>query len=118
MTHHGLVGECLECGGRMVEHWVTHGSDGVGRIGLRCEDCDGEGRVKYQIGEENPWKDPSVCEGVADMRVAEIRWHDCQRCNGFGWIEDPICDLRRAMNGREHPCPVCHTSGSTPVVVS
>jgi len=116
VNQHGIIGECTECGGQMIEHSLSH-IDGTGHIGLLCEDCGAEGQIEYEMGEEQPWDDPSVCEGVTDMSVAEINWIDCPRCYGGGWVEDPVCDLSAAMNGRDTPCPRCHTSGSVPRIV-
>lgn len=35
----------------------------------------------------------------------------CDRCDGHGMVADPICDIKRAMNGREHVCSECGGSG-------
>jgi len=112
----GIVGTCVECAGQMVEVWRSSG-DGRGILGLECQDCGETGRIEYIIREENPWQNPSVQESVTDTTVNSINWIDCPRCYGHGWVEDPICDLRRAMNGREHPCTNCHTEGTVPRVV-
>jgi len=60
----------------MIEHSLSQ-IDSTGHIGLLCEDCGAKGQIKYEMGEEQPWNDPSVCEGVSDMSVAEINWIDC-----------------------------------------
>lgn len=112
-THYGIVGECTGCGGQVVETSKVLNS-GRGHLGLTCQDCGEGATIKYDVGHENPWDDPLVQEGVRDTRVVEIEWIDCPRCHGYGWVEDGLCDLRRAMNGREHPCPECHTSGVVP----
>lgn len=114
--HHGIVGECTECGGQMIEHSRSWPNDDC-HIGLLCEDCDAEGKIVYEMGEEQPTDDPGVCDGVTGMEMKEIHWIDCPRCYGGGWIEDPLCDLTAAMNGRDTPCPRCHTSGSVPRIV-
>jgi len=112
----GIVGSCTLCDGQMIET-TSSKREGVGHIGLTCQDCGDQGRIEYLVGEENPWQNPSGRRGVIDTTVKQISWIDCPRCHGHGWIEDPLCDLRRAMNGREHPCPECHTSGSVPRIV-
>lgn len=115
VTQQGIVGACTDCGGQMVETWRSLGDD-RGHLGLECQDCHETGQIEYVLREENPWENPSVQEGVTDTTVEHINWIDCPKCHGHGWVEDPICDLRRAMNGREHPCPRCHTSGTAPRV--
>lgn len=113
---HGIVGSCEDCDGQMVEvSKFTH--DGTGTLTLKCQGCGAKGKIDYAVGEEQPWKNPSVQEGVVDTTVKQIHWIDCARCDGHGMIEDPLCDLRRAMNGREHPCPVCDFTGKIPRVV-
>jgi RNase P subunit RPR2 len=88
-----------------------------GYIALECQDCGDTGHIEYIKREENPWENPSVQEAVSNLRIKEIRWQNCDRCDGNGWVPDGICDLRRAENGRENPCPKCHTSGRIPRVV-
>ncbi|MDS0284713.1 hypothetical protein [Haloarcula onubensis] len=113
---HGIVGSCEDCDGQMVEvSKFIH--DGTGTLTLKCQGCGAKGRIDYAVGEEQPWKDPSVQEGVVDATVKQIHWIDCPRCDGHKMIEDPLCDLRRAMNGREHPCPRCDFTGKIPRVV-
>ena len=109
---HAFLGDCEECGERMVEVVRTSGGE-TRTVQLECEDetCENVGRLRHDF-EGNPFDDPLVREGVENVRSGMVSWHDCPRCRGQGWIEDPIDDLRRAMNGREHPCPRCHTTGS------
>jgi len=111
-----IVGTCVECAGQMVEKWRSLGG-GRGNLGLECQDCGEAGQIEYIIREENPWQNPSVQESLTDPTVKSINWINCPRCHGHGWVKDPICDLRRAMNGRERPCPNCHTEGTVPRVV-
>lgn len=116
-THQqGIIGTCVDCAGQMVEVWRSLFA-GRGNLGLECQDCGETSRIEYIIGEENPWQNPSVQKSVTDTTVKSINWIDCPRCHGHGWVKDPICDLRRVMNGREHPCPNCHTEGTVPRVV-
>jgi len=35
----------------------------------------------------------------------------CDRCDGHGRIYGSICDIQRAMNGRDTRCPECHGDG-------
>jgi hypothetical protein len=111
----GMVGTCTECEGQLVETLVVLADSGV--VVLNCQDCDAEVRVEYQLHEQNPWDVAEDVGGICDPSVASIAWVDCQRCDGHGDIPDPICDLRRSMNGREHPCPECDATGSVPRVV-
>lgn len=112
----GIVGECTDCGGQMIETSLTHG-DERGIVQLECQGCGTTGRIEYVLQEVNPWENPSEQEGITDTTVAGINWILCPRCHGHGWVEDPLCDLQRAMNGRDTPCPECHTSGRVPRVV-
>ena len=36
----------------------------------------------------------------------------CERCDGHGWIYGTICDIQRAMNGRDERCPECLGRGT------
>lgn len=108
---HAFLGDCLECGERMVEVLRTNGGD-TRTVQLECEGaCDNVSRLRHDF-DENPFDDPIVREGVENVRSGMVSWHDCPRCHGHGWVEDPIDDLRRAMSGREHACPRCDTTGS------
>ncbi len=111
-----LVGTCEECEGRLIER-VLSSHDGTGWVQLVCEECGTEVRIAYEIGGEHPWEKAAEVDGITDATVKDVAWVDCDRCHGYGQIEDPICDLRRAMNGREHPCPRCDATGSVPRVV-
>lgn len=111
-----FVGTCEACGGQLIEYVATVGG-GQRSVQLRCEDCDAEVRATYEVGEENPWGVLDEVDGITDAAVKDVAWIDCDRCNGHGQIKDPFCDLRRAMNGREHPCPKCEGTGSIPRVV-
>jgi hypothetical protein len=35
----------------------------------------------------------------------------CDRCNGHGMVADPLCDIQRAMDGRDRVCSECGGSG-------
>lgn len=111
-SEHAFLGDCAECGERMVEVLRTSGGE-TRTVQLECdnESCENVGRLRHAFG-DNPLDDPEVCEGVENVRSGMVSWHDCPRCHGHGWVEDAIDDLRRAMNGREHPCPQCHTTGT------
>jgi hypothetical protein len=111
-----IVATCEACDGRLIEYVVAHHDD-RGSVQLVCQDCDTEVRIEYEIGSENPWEKAAETDGVTDATVKDVAWVDCDRCHGHGRVEDPICDLRRAMNGREHPCPDCSASGKVPRVV-
>jgi hypothetical protein len=111
--HYGLVGDCAGCGGQMIETTCLETS-GERRATLECQDCgaDAELRHDFQDGlEGGSWS------GVGNPEFKALNWIQCPRCYGHGYVEDPICDLRRAMNGREHPCPNCDTTGRVPRVV-
>lgn len=108
-----IVGDCAGCGGRMIEFFAAV-SDGVRRVQLRCQECDAEAELRHDFEdglEGGTWS------GLKDPEFKDVAWVDCERCHGHGEIEDPICDLRRAMNGREHPCPKCQATGSVPRIV-
>lgn len=109
----GVVGDCVDCDGQMVEVSLSK-ADVLGYVGLECQECGETGEIVYRMGEDNPWENPSRSEGVENTTIKHISWIDCQRCDGHGEIMDPICDLRRAMNGREHTCPNCRGSGRSP----
>lgn len=118
-TRYGIVGECTECGGQMVEHTLSL-IDGTGYVGLLCEECNAEGRIEYEVGGENPWADPSVRAGVSETTVKSIRWVRCSDCDGDGWVLDCFDDLchaqGRCMHDTEVVCPECHGSGNVPRV--
>lgn len=114
---HAIVGDCVACDdGQMVEMVTTYGERRV--LQLECQSCGAAGRIEYVRGEQNPWENPDVQEGIANATVAEIAWIDCPNCHGHGQVKDPLCDLRRAMHGREHPCPDCNASGAVPNVLN
>ena len=107
--HHAFIGECPDCGGRMFEAFcATDGDERV--VGFECEACSTEGRVVHSIGHD-VLTDTIEQEAVEAIRSGWVRWGSCPRCDGRGWIEAPLCDLRRAA-GETEPCPRCHTSGS------
>lgn len=117
---HGIVGECIDCGGRMIEHAV--GSSTLMRtITLVCQDCHTSGLIRYEVGGENPWQDPREIEGVTDTSVEPINWIECANCHGSGWVVgciDDICHARGVcMHDGNDPCPECHTSGQVPKIV-
>jgi len=103
-----LVGDCAGCGGTMIETFSVSDDD-VRRVKFECRDCDATAELRHEFG-SNP-EDGSY-SGVGDPEIKPVSWIDCPRCHGHGEIEDPICDLRRAMNGREHTCPNCNGSGT------
>jgi len=108
-----LVGDCAGCGGQMIEIFAAE-KDDERRVTFRCQDCDAEAELRHDFEdglEGGSWS------GVVNPETKPVSWIDCPRCHGYGEIEDPICDLRRAMNGREHPCPNCDATGSVPRVV-
>lgn len=109
---HAFLGSCTECGDRMVEYAATTGGE-YRTIQLDCEDesCENFGHVRHESG-TSATETPEIQEGVEDLRVGEVHWIDCPRCHGYGWIEDPFCDLSAVMNGRDTACLRCHTSGS------
>lgn len=120
-SEHAIVGVCGGCGGRMIEVMCSTSTvDGeLATVRLECQedDCREEAEIRYRPGAENPWKNPSEVHGVVETELREVSWITCPNCYGHGWVEDPICDLRRAMNGREHACAECHTTGTVPRVV-
>lgn len=119
-NEHGLVGECEECGGLMVEIWLTH-PENRGRAQLRCQDCGKQAKIEYVRGKENPWQNPSVQEGVVDVTVEEVTWVDCFRCRGSGEIVgfiDDICHARgECMHNGNDACPRCHGDGQVPRIL-
>jgi hypothetical protein len=74
-------------------HWDTH-----------CSRC----------GDEYPAdRDSALCESCVKsiQRSKLMDGVPCDRCDGHGWVYDPICDIKRAMNGRDERCPECHGRG-------
>lgn len=110
-----VVGDCAGCDdGTMIEEMSLEKDDGR-HAHLRCQNCDAEAELRHDFEdglEGGSWS------GLSNPRMEPVNWIDCPRCDGYGEIEDPICDLRRAMNGREHCCPNCHGSGNVPRVVA
>jgi hypothetical protein len=113
----GMVGVCTDCDGQMIETMVAINSD-RGTVTLVCDNCGAEACVEYALSETNPWDEAEDVPGIRDVTVEPIAWVDCRECNGTGEVFDPLCDLRRAMYGREHPCHECDATGSVPRVVS
>jgi len=110
-----VVGDCTDCeDGTMIEETCLE-KTGSRRVQLRCQDCDAEGELQHDFEDG---LDGAKMSGIENPRMESVNWIDCHRCDGYGEIEDPICDLRRAMNGREHSCPNCHGSGSVPKIVA
>jgi hypothetical protein len=81
---------------RGPDFWDNHCS--------RCSDELAEGRDATLCKE---------CSREIEMKRRE-RGDRCERCDGHGYIYGTICDLERAMNGRDTRCPVCHGSGRVP----
>jgi len=106
-----IVGDCAGCGGQMIETFAVEEDN---ERTLRCQDCDAEAELRHDFDDG---LGGASWSGVGDPELKTVSWIDCPRCHGHGEIEDPICDLRRAMNGREHPCPNCDASGSVPRIV-
>lgn len=111
--HYGIVGDCAGCGGQMIETTCLE-TDEERRVTLECQDCGAEGDLRHDFDEG---LEGGCWSGVGNPEFKPLNWIQCSRCYGHGYVEDPICDLRRAMNGREHPCPNCHTTGKVPRVV-
>jgi DNA-directed RNA polymerase subunit RPC12/RpoP len=76
----------------------------VDRWDLHCSRC----------GDEYPLKrDHSLCESC-EKEIQLSKLMDgirCERCDGGGWVYGTICDVQRAMNGRDIRCPECHGIG-------
>lgn len=71
---------------------------------VHCSRCGTE----YPREREN-----TICENC-EKRIQLSKLMDgvrCTRCEGHGWIHGSICDIQRAMNGRDTRCPECHGSG-------
>jgi hypothetical protein len=111
--HYGIVGDCAACGGQMIETTCLE-TDEERRATLECQDCGVEAELRHDFEEG---LEGGSWSGVGDPEFKPLNWIQCPRCYGHGYVEDPICDLRRAMNGREHPCPDCNTSGRVARVV-
>ncbi|WP_254831572.1 hypothetical protein [Haloglomus salinum] len=111
-----LVGECIPCGGTAVATVRSVDGDRA-HAQFECQDCGSDGRVEWTPGETAPDEDPDEIDGVRDLEYEAVRWVDCPRCYGHGWVEDSLCDLQAAMHGRNEPCPECHTEGTVPEVV-
>lgn len=103
-----LVGDCAGCGGTMIETFSVVNND-ERHVKMECRDCGSESELRHEFG-SNP--EDGAWSGVGSPEIKPVSWIDCPRCHGYGEIEDPICDLRRAMNGREHTCPNCNGSGT------
>ena len=120
MSDPGLVGKCEECGGLMVEIWLTY-PDHRGRAQLRCQDCGEEAIIEYVRGEENPWENPLDREGVVDVTVEEVTWVDCFTCRGSGEVIGCIDDLCHArgecMHDGNDACPDCYGDGQVPRIL-
>jgi DnaJ-class molecular chaperone len=112
-----LVGECVACDGTAVATIRNWGQDRA-RAQFECQDCGDHGHVEWTPGETAPDEDPDELVDVRELDYEQVRWVDCPRCRGHGWVEDPLCDLQAAMHGRNEPCPECHTEGTVPEVVA
>lgn len=79
--------------GDETDHWDTH-----------CSRCGDE----YPDGRET-----RICESC-EKKIQRRKIVDgvrCERCDGNGYIYGTYCDLERAMNGRDEPCPECRGTG-------
>lgn len=67
-----------------------------------------------RCGEEYPRdRDDRLCEScVKSIQMKQLMdGVRCDYCDGHGYVYGTICDLQRAMNGRDELCPECHGSG-------
>jgi len=78
--------------------------DGIDRWDIHCSRCGDE----YPLEREN-----SLCEScVKEIQFSKLmEGIRCERCDGGGWVYGSICDVQRAMNGRDTRCPECHGTG-------
>lgn len=67
-----------------------------------------------RCGDEYPRdRDDSICEDCQKEIQFEalLEGVRCKRCDGHGRVYGTICDVQRAMNGRDTMCPECHGTG-------
>ena len=60
--------------------------------------------------------DSRIC-GTCEIEIQTTRLLEgvrCDRCGGHGYVYGSICDVQRAMNGRDTPCSDCNGSGRVP----
>lgn len=77
-----------------THHWDTH-----------CSRC----------GDEYPReREERLCESCVKeiQRKKLLDGIRCPNCDGEGYVYGTICDLQRAMNGRDQRCPECHGTGT------
>jgi hypothetical protein len=106
---HAFVGTCQNCDHQMVE--TARSADSESRtVQMRCQNdrCGAVGTVHHEFGVD-PTENPETQADVEDLRTAVVNWIDCPRCDGHGWVSEPLCDLQ---TDRDNPCPRCHTSGA------
>lgn len=83
---------------------VDQGGDDIDRWDIHCSRCGNE----YPLERKS-----SLCESC-EKAIQLSKLMDgirCERCDGGGWIYGTICDVQRAMNGRDTRCPECHGTG-------
>jgi len=80
-------------------------ADDTDHFDIHCSRCGDE----YPAERKN-----ALCESCV-KHIQRSKLMDgvrCDRCDGSGWIYGTICDIQRAMNGRDTRCPECHGTGS------
>lgn len=66
-----------------------------------------------RCGDPMDREESALCESCEK----HIQWKklmdgvSCDYCDGHGWVYGTICDIQRAMNGRDERCPECLGSG-------
>ena len=119
MRDAAIIGECTDCGGRMIET-AAFTTDSERRATLYCGDCQTRVRIEHKLSSGG--LDAVDADGVRNLAMEAVAWVDCERCHGRGEILGCIDYIGHAKgrcihNGND-PCPRCDGTGAQPRVTA
>lgn len=103
--HYGLVADCPECDGLLIEESRSWPDDRV-YVGLLCHDCSHSARAEG--GSMELLDDIETSEELSNLRHEKIRWIDCRKCYGSGEVD------KIGIESGKRCCRRCYGTGAIP----